>query len=171
MIKCVPKMYQKNIFDINYKKLKANGIKCLLFDLDNTLVAAKSYNPEKKVINLIKKLNKDFKVIIISNSPKKRLIKLNKIFDIDFYSFSLKPLKRNFKKVIKDHNFDKDEIVLIGDQFVTDMIGGNRMKIKTILVDPLSGDLPCTKLNRLIENRIIKGLGRKNLFFKGQYYE
>ena len=32
-----PTMYKKNIFDIDYKKLKENGIKCLVFDLDNTL--------------------------------------------------------------------------------------------------------------------------------------
>ena len=30
----VPDMYQKSIYTINYKKLKKQGIKCLLFDLN-----------------------------------------------------------------------------------------------------------------------------------------
>lgn len=171
MKKYVPAIYQKTIFDINYKKLHKNGIKCLLFDLDNTLVAAHSYEPDKKVINLLKKLNKEFKVIIISNSSRKRLEKINSLFNVSYYSFSLKPLKRNFKKVIKDYQFTKEEIVLIGDQFITDILGGYRMGIKTILVDPLSNDLPCTKLNRFLEGEIINRLGKKNLFFKGKYYE
>ena len=32
-----PNMYKKNIFEIDYNKLKEQGIKCLVFDLDNTL--------------------------------------------------------------------------------------------------------------------------------------
>lgn len=36
-MKYLPDMYKKNIFDINYDKLKKKGIKCLIFDLDNTL--------------------------------------------------------------------------------------------------------------------------------------
>ena len=32
----IPDMYQKDIFHINYKKLKKSGITCLIFDLDNT---------------------------------------------------------------------------------------------------------------------------------------
>ncbi len=167
----VPVMYKKNIFDINYDKLSKDGIRCLLFDLDNTLVAAKESIPEKKVIKLLNKLTKDFKVIIISNSPRKRLDKLHKHLNIDYYAFSLKPLKRNFKKVIKDHKFDVEDIVLIGDQFMTDVLGGSRMGIKTILVDPISSDLMRTKLNRYLETRVIKKLEKKNLFFKGQYYE
>ena len=36
-MKCYPNMYQKTIQSINYKKLKSLGIKCLVFDLDNTI--------------------------------------------------------------------------------------------------------------------------------------
>ena len=34
----VPDIYQKNIYEINYDVLVSRGIKCLIFDLDNTLV-------------------------------------------------------------------------------------------------------------------------------------
>ena len=37
----IPDIYQKSIFTINYDKLKKKGIKCLLFDLDNTISPAK----------------------------------------------------------------------------------------------------------------------------------
>ena len=59
--------------------------KVLGYYLDNTLVAAHSYEPDKKVINLLKKLNKEFKVIIISNSSRKRLEKINSLFNVSYY--------------------------------------------------------------------------------------
>ena len=43
----IPDMYQKSIYDIDYKKLKEKGIKCLLFDLDNTLVPVNIDIPTK----------------------------------------------------------------------------------------------------------------------------
>ena len=40
-----PDIYKKNIFDIDYLKLKKDGIKCLVFDLDNTCVGYKEKFP------------------------------------------------------------------------------------------------------------------------------
>ena len=61
----IPDIYQKSIYSINYKKLKKNGIKCLLFDLDNTLVTYKETVPDSKLKELFAHLEEDFKVIII----------------------------------------------------------------------------------------------------------
>ena len=70
----VPDMYKKSIYVIDYKKLKESGIKCLLFDLDNTLVPYSVKKPTQKVKDLFKSLQEQgFKVIIFSNSGKKRL--------------------------------------------------------------------------------------------------
>ena len=55
-MKYLPDIYKKNIFDINYKKLKDKGIKCLIFDLDNTLTKIDSLEVDKKTLELITKL-------------------------------------------------------------------------------------------------------------------
>ena len=68
----IPDVYAQSIYTINYKKLKKNGIKCLLFDLDNTIASYKTKEPDQKVKELIARLEEDFKVIIISNSNKNR---------------------------------------------------------------------------------------------------
>ena len=65
MEKFFPDMYQKSIYDINYKKLMKEGLRCLLFDLDNTCVPYKesvASDRLKKLFNRLKKLG--FKVII-----------------------------------------------------------------------------------------------------------
>ena len=62
----IPDMYAQSIYTINYKKLKKNGIKCLLFDLDNTIASYKTKNPDTNIKELFAKLGRDFKIIIIS---------------------------------------------------------------------------------------------------------
>ena len=72
--KFIPDMYQKSIYTINYDKLKEDGIKCLLFDLDNTCAAYSVKEPTNKLIELFEDLkDMGFKVIIYSNNTKKRL--------------------------------------------------------------------------------------------------
>ena len=88
MDKLIPDMYQKSIYHIDYEKLKSDGIKCLLFDLDNTCVPTKEKNPNKKLIEQFDKL-KDlgFKVIIFSNAGKKRLKPFKKTLDVIIYRY------------------------------------------------------------------------------------
>ena len=52
MEKYVPDIYQKSIYTVNYAKLLSQGIKCLLFDLDNTLVAYGVKTPPLKAKDL-----------------------------------------------------------------------------------------------------------------------
>ena len=52
MEKYVPDMYQKSIHTINYDSLLSRGIKCLLFDLDNTLAPITEKTPNEKIADL-----------------------------------------------------------------------------------------------------------------------
>ena len=49
-----PDIYQKNIYTINYQKLWDSGIRCLLFDLDNTCVPYKEKKSTKELKELFK---------------------------------------------------------------------------------------------------------------------
>ena len=61
---------------------------------------------------------------------------------------------------------------MIGDQIITDIYGGNRFGMFTILVDPLGKkDLKITSLNRFIENKILNNYEKKDIMKKGVYYE
>ena len=121
-----PDVYQKSIYTINYQKLKDNGIKCLLFDLDNTCVPYVDRRPTKKLKDHFDKLqDMDFKVIIFSNSPKERLKPFKKELNIDCCSKAGKPRKAKFLKVLKTYNYDLSVVAIIGDQLVTDIYGGN----------------------------------------------
>ncbi len=171
--KFVPDIYQKSIYTINYKKLKSSGIKCLLFDVDNTLVPTHVKKPTKKVKDLIEKLKEmGFRIILLSNATKKRLKPFKEILEVDSSAFSMKPFSKKYKKIMKEFKLPENEVASIGDQLITDVLGGNRMGITTILVNPISlRDQILTKVNRAIENNIMNRLERKKLFSKGSYYD
>lgn len=173
MYKYIPKMYKKSIFDINYDKLKDKNIKCLIFDLDNTLLLIEKSIPDKKVCQLIKKLKKDFKVYILSNNTnKERLKKVKDALGVDYVLFALKPFSYGFKKIIKKTELSYKEVCIIGDQIMTDILGGNRLGIYTILVEPLSTkDLKITSFNRFLESRKVLKLEKMGLFKRGEFYE
>lgn len=171
MKKYVPKMYKESIFEVDYEKLEQNGIKCIIFDLDNTLVAVNATVPEKKVCYLIKKLKKIFKIFIVSNnSSKKRLDKVADALKIDYISFALKPLSFGFKKILKK-GFNSSEVCIIGDQIMTDVLGGNRMNIFTVLVEPIDkNELKVTSFNRYLESKKVANMEKLGLFKKGEFY-
>lgn len=167
-----PTMYRKNIFEIDYKKLKENGKTCLVFDLDNTLGLIDQKSCPKETKKLIKELQKDFLVLISSNNNWERLEPYMKELGIGGVAWSMKPSTRGLSKIKKDYKLKKNEMVMIGDQIVTDIFAGNRFKVSTILVDPLGKkDLKITGLNRMIENYIIKKYMKKGIFERGTYYE
>ena len=166
-----PDCYKKNIFEVDYKKLKSIGIKCLVFDLDNTLGLVSNKNCPDEAVKLIKKLKKDFIVEICSNNTTGRLKPYLDELEIDGVSWSFKPSIKGVYKIRKKYNLNKKEMCIIGDQIVTDIFTGKRYGIYTVLVDPLGvKDLKITSLNRVIENFILKRYKKKNIFERGSYY-
>ena len=171
MEKFIPDIHQKSVYDIDYSKLKNRGLKCLLFDLDNTLVFPSVKEPTNELRGLFNKLKEDFELVIFSNSPNKRLKPFASELDVKYSHSSRKPFKKKFLKFIDESEYELEEIAIIGDQLLTDILGGNSVGITTILTDPLTKkDLIVTKFNRFLENIVIKQLLKKNLFNKGRYY-
>lgn len=171
--KFVPDMYQKSVYTIDYKKLKKMGIKCILFGLNNTLIPTSVNKPDKRLKMLFYELKKmGFKLIILSNSPKSRVEIFKDVLQVDSAAFSFKPRKDKYLKIINNYGFKSTEIVSIGDKFVTDIYGANRMNITSILVNSMSEqDFFISKFNKLFERFIFKFLIGKGLFVRGKYYE
>lgn len=170
--KFYPDIYAKDIFSIDYEMLKTRKIKCLLFDLDNTLVPVKTNEPNKKVKELFNTLENDFKIIILSNSNKKRLIPFKDILNVDVSASSKKPFKKKYLKIMKIYQFKEFEIAAIGDQLLTDIYGANRVGITSILINPIGEyEKFCTKINRFFERIVYFILKKKNILEKGNFYE
>ena len=168
----IPDVYQKSIYTINYDKLKKNGIKCLLFDLDNTIAPYKVSEPDSKVKELFARLQDDFKVIIISNNGKDRVKPFKEKLNVDAACNSRKPFKTKYKKILEIYHFDVSEVACIGDQILTDILGANRMEFTSILVNRMAKyETIFTKFNRFFEKFILKSLAKKHILVSGEYYD
>lgn len=168
----IPDLYQKSVYTLDYKKLKKRGIKCILFDLDNTLVPYSGTVPNSELKNLFMRVSDDFKIIIMSNSGKVRLTPFKEQLNVDVAYSSCKPLKKKYKKIMSLYNLKDTEIAAVGDQLITDIFGANRNGITSILVNPIGGNEPIqTRFNRFFERKIYKRLLKKGILEKGKYYE
>lgn len=165
----IPNMYYRSILDIDYKLLQNQGIKYLIFDLDNTLSTIDKKEISNEYKEKLNKLSKKFKIIIVSNNFSKKIKPLCDSINMSFISFAMKPLPFCYKKVLKKWKCQKDEVCMIGDQLLTDIKGANKFGILSILVDPLGqDDIKYTGINRLIENKIIS---KSKMLKRGTYYE
>ena len=168
----VPDIYAQSIYTIDYKKLKKRGIKCLLFDLNNTLASYEIDYPDDKLREKMFELEKSFRVIIVSNSNKNRLRPFKEKLNLDTSFSSKKPLTKKLKKILNLYNLKDNDIAMIGDSLLTDIWGGNKMNFTTILVNPISEEEPAhVRFMRVFERKIIKKLNKKGILFKGKYYE
>ena len=168
MSKFKPCMYYKSIFDIKYNLLKDKGIKVLIFDLDNTILLVDEKEPNDKVIELITKLSKDFKIFIASNNYKERVRTVGDKLGVHAFYLIRKPSKKIKKLLLKKCTVEMNEVAIIGDQIMTDIYMGNRLGMHTILVDPMGEkDLKITFFNRVMEKIVLKRIKVK----RGNYYE
>lgn len=163
--KFIPTRFCQTIYDIPYDELKNQGVKALFFDLDNTILPYDIDVLPKDISTYLEALTKDFKVVIVSNSRKKRVKNaVNHLKNIPYVKFARKPLKVGFKKALKLANVTSDKACFIGDQLMTDILGSNRMKFKeNILVYPVKkrSDHFLTRSNRRLEKIILRKIEKK----------
>ncbi|MBW4885481.1 MAG: YqeG family HAD IIIA-type phosphatase, partial [Bacillus sp. (in: Bacteria)] len=102
------------------------------------------------------------KVTIVSNNNEKRVKIFSEPLNIPFIYKAKKPMGRAFRKAVKNMGLKKEDVVVIGDQLMTDVLGGNRNGFHTILVVPVAAsDGFFTRFNRQVERRILSALKRK----------
>lgn len=168
----IPDIYAKNIYSIDYKKLKERGIKCILFDLDNTIAPLDEKEPSKEIKELFSYIDDlNMKVIILSNSGKERVAPFKEILNVDSCHSSKKPLKHKYKKIMKMFNYSDSEVAAAGDQILTDVWGANRAGILSIFLDSLTDkDGIFTRFNRKIERIILNHFSKRGVFERGRYY-
>jgi len=164
----IPNLYVKTFMEIDFEELYKQGKRLILTDLDNTLISYQEYTPTKEILDKFDYLkNLGFEVVILSNNHKQRILTFTKDIEIKGYANARKPLLIGFNKAVKNasKHYQKDEIVFIGDQLMTDIFCANRAHVYSILVNPLKQKTEkfYTKLNRKLENAKLNDIKLKYL--------
>ncbi len=159
-----PKYVFEKVEDIPYELIAKEGIKLILMDMDNTIIDSKGkYSKDiKKWIKYMK--SKNIKLYIVSNSFSEKVVKrIAKELGLRYFYKASKPSTKAFKKVSMEFpEINKSEILMIGDQLFTDIWGGNRFNIKTILVKRINKkEIFISRLKRPIEKVILSHYYKK----------
>lgn len=159
----LPDQIVNSIYEIDLDALKNLNIKGIITDLDNTLVSAKTALATPELTAWLDDVQRaGFRVVIVSNNNQTRVSRFAKPLDIPFVHAARKPARRAFRQALHQLELAPDQAVVVGDQMMTDVLGGRRMGMHTILVSALapSEEGFATRINRLIEKIVLARLRR-----------
>ena len=132
-----PDRYYKSTYSIDLQKEYDNGIRGLIFDIDNTLVEHDA-DADARAIEFFDNLKKiGFKVCLLSNNQKHRVERFNEDIGAYYICNAKKPRRKNYEKAMEMMHTNKKNTLFIGDQLFTDIFGARRTGIKTYLVKPI----------------------------------
>lgn len=168
----LPKLYAKNIFEIDYAFLKQKKIKNLIFDIDNTILPVGDINVNERLVETFRTLKKEFNVCIMSNNNESRVLPVAETLKIKYLFEAGKPNKESFEKALEILNAKKGNTAMIGDQMLSDIKGANGFGIYSIMVDPVSykHDVK-TLVSRILQKIMMKKLSIKKIFVEKKYYK
>ncbi|MFT8868593.1 YqeG family HAD IIIA-type phosphatase [Liquorilactobacillus nagelii] len=163
-----PTWMLESIFDLTPEDLKSQGIKVVLTDLDNTLIAWNQPSGSSRLTTWLKQMESAaIPVIIVSNNSRARIESFAAPLNLPFVARAMKPLGVGVKRAMKVAGINNQEVALIGDQLLTDVMAAHSAGIRSILVKPLvESDAWNTKINRFFEKRLKHYLQKKNLLSK-----
>ncbi len=152
-----PDQHLDSIFEVDVEYLQSLGIKGIITDLDNTLVPWNDRNITPRLAEWFAMLRESgFKLFIISNNSRDSGGQLALELDIPAIFYAIKPRKRAFQKALDQMKLQSNQVAVIGDQIFTDVLGGNRLGLYTILVTPISEkEFLWTKLMRMLEKLVL----------------
>ncbi len=152
-----------SVHAVDYRALHARGVKGLIFDLDNTLARWRAGPPREEVRALLARLQREgFRLAVVSNgrlSQRPEVVEFFRQLGIPLVYPARKPLPAGLRRALRALGLPARAVALIGDQLLTDVLGGNLMGLYTILVEPLDRgrESPLTKLNRGLERLLGRG--------------
>jgi HAD superfamily phosphatase (TIGR01668 family) len=159
----VPNYIAPGILAIDYDHLFANGIKHLVFDVDNTLVSfgEPALDPAVQTFLLELKNRPEVCCVRLASNSIRDLARIKEPLDVPVIQprpLSFKPLPAFYHRVLQNIHDQPGAVAMIGDKLIQDVWGGNYVGMTTILVQPLGRDnlLDRLLLTRLHERRLLR---------------
>ena len=131
----IPSKIVPSITKTPLSKLKKEGIQILFIDLNGTLMGIARKKLSSAIETWLKNTSSQFEVVIISNSRGDK--KLHQHLTVPIVNHAVKPQISGFDRAlnqIKNRRVKRDHIAVIGNNLLTDVVGGNLIGAKTIWI-------------------------------------
>lgn len=159
-----PNIKIDRVTDITLEILKKYNLNALILDVDNTLSTHHGQVLTDGLLEWIDKMKAGgIFLTVLSNSKEQRVKPFAEKINLEYISLGLKPLPFGYLRAMKKYNLKRKNTAIVGDQIFTDILGGNAVGIKTILLTPIKlEDGWSFKLRRKLERGIFKLYRIKN---------
>jgi HAD superfamily phosphatase (TIGR01668 family) len=164
LLLCPRRFCSSGVTEITVEELQESGIETVLLDLDNTLVGWQRRDiPEAVRAWLAALKTAGMKLCLVSNTRfGKRLRALSEELDVPYVRHAWKPRRKGFLAAMKELKTEPSKTVMIGDQMFTDVLGGNRAGVFTVMVRPMARrEFIGTKISRLAERALLAWFRRR----------
>ena len=132
-----PDAYMDSTYVIDFEKLYKEGIRGVIFDIDNTLVPHGAPADERAIRLFARLRSIGLDYCLISNNQLPRVKPFADAVQAKFVEDAHKPSRKNYLKAMKLMHVDLDSCIFVGDQIFTAVYGAKRCGMRTILVKPL----------------------------------
>ena len=132
-----PDAYMDSTYVIDFEKLYKEGIRGVIFDIDNTLVPHGAPADERAIRLFARLRSIGLDYCLISNNQLPRVKPFADAVQAKFVEDAHKPSRKNYLKAMKLMHVDLESCIFVGDQIFTDVYGAKRCGMRTILVKPL----------------------------------
>ena len=128
-----------NIYELTGQDLERRGIRLLLADLDNTLVPYGVPLPDEKLKAWRDGLAEHGVTLFIlsNNRHESRPRIFAEGLKVPYIGHAGKPKTASFFQAMEQMGVTPAQTAIVGDQVFTDVLGGNRAGVATILVKPI----------------------------------
>jgi putative phosphatase len=157
-----PTKYAARISQIDPVELRARGIRGAICDLDNTLVGFRTLAPLDEDAAWVRRAHDaGVRVAVLTNNGTPWASEVAKSLGVPCIPRARKPLPHGFRRAMRVLELTPEEVVVIGDQLFTDVLGAKLAGLEVILVDPLVRYDPWnTRPLRWIERIVMRGVPR-----------
>ncbi len=160
-----PHLYLPSVQSVDPRMLRRRGIRGVVLDLDNTLAGWNVPRPTREVKAWVQRLRgSGVGAVILSNNGKGRVEDFAGWLGVPFIPHARKPWAKGFRQAMAVLGTTPQTTAVIGDQVFTDILGGNRAGMFTILVTPLTRqEFVGTRAVRHVEGAVLQHFARTGL--------
>lgn len=159
-----PDRYYDSAFSVDLDDLVENGIEGIIVDLDNTIIPWNEVDTPRHLHDWLEQVHsRGIKVCIVTNRNLERANMVADRLELPVIGRAWKPRKKPFIKALEKTGTPAKKTAIIGDQLFTDILGGNRAGLFSVLVSPLSKkELPTTRIIRGLERILLRNMDPKS---------
>ncbi|SRR5579883_2808065 len=127
-----------DITSVDIERLSHDGVKGLIIDLDSTLMESKSGSITDETRDWLERARPLFAIVVLSNNKRDEYLQgASTVLAMKIIGHAAKPFPSGFNQALTILDLPPEEVAVIGDRPLTDILGGQLAKMKTVLVRPL----------------------------------